>query len=208
MKHILITRFDYPSSYKNIEERIELFRRFTVPSIQNQLCQEFTWAIKTKLPLADLGVECMDVVAVSSFQDAYKLGQGSNRIITTRIDNDDAVHTSYMAKIRFYAEKVKDGTFIDFNGYCYDSKNDKMYRSNKYIKGVSPFVSYVESYEGMHGVYRDNHMKLRNHGEVLKIDSHVWMQIIHDSNQKNKVSLGDKLLTPEQSKELWTLFGK
>jgi hypothetical protein len=207
MKHILITRFDYPSSYRNIEERIDLFRRFTVPSIQNQLCQDFTWAIKTKLPLSDLGLDGMNVVKIDSEKKLQEFAL-DERIITTRIDNDDAVHTSYIAKIQFYAEKVKDGTFIDFNGYCFDSRKNKIYKSNKYVKVTSPFVSVVENGLNMKGIYMDFHNRLDKHGPVLKLDSRMWMQIIHDTNVSNKVTSVGEVLDEEAARELWGLFGR
>lgn len=207
MKHILITRFDYPKDYKNLDKRIELFRELTVPSIQNQLCQDFIWAIKTKIPLSDLGLDCMNAVAVTDTKEAYALGD-EDKIITTRLDNDDAVHTSYIANIQFYAEKVNPGAFIDFSGYCYDYSKGITYPSNKYTKMPSPFVSVLENRRIMRGIYMDQHTKLAQHGKVLKIDKRMYMQVIHDTNVSNKIVKVGEPLSKIQSKELWSLFGK
>jgi len=204
MKHILITRFNYPIGYPNLEERIELFNQFTVPSVSNQLCQDFEWAVITNLPLAAFNSN--KIIKVKDFQGAYKIGKGEDRVITSRLDNDDAIHTSFIANVQFYSEKLKDGTFIDFSGYLYNQKTDSMFESIKYKTMISPFVSYVEKGSEMRGVHRDSHYKLKKYGEVFKSPKRLWMQIVHSSNVKNKVEKIGKKLNQEEKKEVWSMF--
>jgi len=45
LKHFLITRFNYADDYEHLEQRIELFRRYTMPSIYAQTIKNFEWLI-------------------------------------------------------------------------------------------------------------------------------------------------------------------
>ena len=54
----------------------------------------------------------------------------------------------------------------------------------------------------------DFHNKLDKHGPVLKLDSRMWMQIIHSTNVSNKVTNVGEVLDEEAARELWGLFGR
>lgn len=207
MKHVVITRFDYPSNHPHLERRIELFHQYTLPSMRNQLYKDFIWCLVTKLPLSDLGVDSMPIQKIENYQEGYDIGKGEEKFIITRIDNDDALHTAYIANIQFYAEKLDVGHFIDFSGYCYKIKTDGLWESNKYVRTVSPFVSSIEDgTKPIKGVYRDKHANLSKHGHVFKSEKRMWMQIIHDTNVSNKVNGIGAKLDHIQKKEVWSLF--
>jgi len=101
-----------------MENRFELFERFCVPSVRNQSVKDFTWLVvfdaKTPqryLDRADrIGRDC-HLVSLRAERGhrrtlrryaAQTLKPDTEYLITSRIDNDDAVHGDFMKTVQDY----------------------------------------------------------------------------------------------------------
>lgn len=145
--HYLITRFNVPFSgpapeffsgarlsAEWLKERIQLFTDFCVPSVAGQTNQAFTWLIyldsetdrtdiiriRAAIP-AKVRVEFRYVADYNDLLEdlrAYVKASGTEFIITSRLDNDDALGTEYIERVQ--AAFVPDnGVLLNFLGGIY-----------------------------------------------------------------------------------------
>jgi len=92
-------------------QRYELFTRFTLPSMQGQVCQDFTWFVLVdpetpghfKQQLEDIAPANMRIVYLAESQLVFlkrEIQHAGKVVITSRIDNDDAWHKDMVATIQ------------------------------------------------------------------------------------------------------------
>ncbi len=178
-EHFILTRFDYPADYPHLQQRIELFQRYTLPSIERQSCQNFTWIIRTKSPeVASLITHLPNAKTQSDFQ----VRPQSAWVITTRLDNDDAVSPLFIEQIqqRFQEREL----VIDSKGYRIDHERNSCGKFDYYDKvRCSPFASLIEQSTGIRGIYHVMHGELGKHHDVEIIADHLWAQVIHKTNK-------------------------
>lgn len=185
-----------------MEERLSLFERFCVPSVAGQRWQDFRWLIYVaretrKAHLSELarilrGVRQVEVTPMDSWSDdwaaasVYLLGK-TPKVVTTRLDNDDALHQDFMRLVAERAAAEEPGTFIEFlSGYTYDLASGRL---NRYQFPGNPFPSYVEwRRPTLLTVHQGNHVHLREKGKMVTIDEPTaWLQVIHGSNVMNRM---------------------
>ena len=99
-----------------MEKRFELFERFCVPSVRNQSVKDFTWLVvfdaETPQPYFDraerVGHDC-HLVPLRAERGhprmlrryaAQSLRPDTEYLITSRIDNDDAIHRDFMGTVQ------------------------------------------------------------------------------------------------------------
>ena len=200
-----------------LEHRFELFERYCLPSIIGQTCQEFTWIVlfdsttpeTFKEKIGEYQKRCTQLVPVyvrpesgrffvQIFRDEVvkRLNDNHNdndndnekRVITTYLDNDDAMNVRFVEDIQKRAAKVSDGTFITYDsGYQY-------FTDYNYVMRIhfprNHFMSVVEK--------ADNALKTiygyGSHYYIEKIEGvrieHVkslpmWCEVIHEKNMGN-----------------------
>ena len=117
--------------------------------------------------------------------------QGTDYVITSRLDNDDGISTDHIANIQRYARqywKVNPDTRFWLNlirglKYC----DDYVYPVNS---AASPFISFVEppydlltTYQVCHTEAKDSQYNLV---QVRKGEP-TWLQVIHGDNLLNKL---------------------
>jgi hypothetical protein len=176
-KHYILTRFNaglysnpisVPPRLKNLDDwlkhRLILFEKFTLPSMMNQSCQNFSWMLlvdkltpeKFIYRIENFGYSNIRICytstdiyspTISNTQmwgiDTYE--HSNLNIITTRIDNDDAFHVDFVKEIqRKYAKLVNESKpfIISFPlGYVIDLKVNQIisygYRRNNCLSLVA-----------------------------------------------------------------------
>lgn len=204
-RHLILTRFNMrieqcePRGLDWLEHRFEIFERFCLPSVRSQTNQNFDWLVffhpdmpaayrervrvysewKAFVPVYSRNV--FDLAMVQGV--AAELVQGFSHLITTRLDNDDAICKTFVEAIqRRFVEQ--DFQFLNFtNGYIW--KKEKLYPTQHFS---NPFVSLVERAEKCSTVYCRNHMELHHVGPILQIpDAAAWLQVVHGRNLSNDV---------------------
>ncbi len=214
MQHFLCTKFALPlpknlGKYNTwlderpnwLEERFELFEKYTLPSIQAQTEKNFRWlqmcnrnhpqmnnaAIKrleSYAPDADVFWVDMHIEASSNyleFANALRLLVNDEWVITTRLDSDDIVSRHFIQRIREGARE-KEGSLGFKLGYMLEG--DVLY-PRQYLKG--PFTSWVERIEDLKTVWHQEHLHFRRNKDVGQ-KKYNWIQVVHGGNLLNSIA--------------------
>jgi hypothetical protein len=206
--HIVLTRFnvsmDYAPTIKGLDpawltDRLGLFDRYCLRSVMNQSNAEFEWFVFCNAESPTWFKETMEsygkpltviyVQGPATDQVIAQKVRESGRVttpylITTRIDNDDAMAIGHLSRVQA-AFKRQEREFLTFpfglqlyRGHLYH-----IYCSN------SPFLSLVEK------VGPDNtfttilcvpHLKVHKAGRVRRLwSAPQWLQVLHGNNVGN-----------------------
>ena len=209
--HMVLTRFNVQASITGgrdvtsrawLEPRIELFERFCLPSMQAQ-SPGYEWLVwfdaRTPDDLrrrieAHTGYTAIWVDGVHdtlrAVRDiAARAPAQATHLITTRLDNDDALADGYLGAVRA-ALAHKGDAFVNFPlGYqwCDGRLYFSIHRSN-------PFLSYVEPLEraqenlGIRSVWHGNHDWARHAGRLTQVWTRpMWLQVLHGGNVANEL---------------------
>ncbi|MCI5145632.1 MAG: hypothetical protein D3923_08890 [Candidatus Electrothrix sp. AR3] len=183
-----------------LKNRFELFEQYCLPSILSQSNQNFKWLVMFDSKIPDdfkernqkHGLNCPNYIPI--YMDNYTIEKVKNSIskrldkekqflITTRLDNDDAVCKNYVQMIQdcFCCQKKESINFT--KGYILNHKKNKLYRAKYYS---NPFVSLIEKADNFQTVYIEKHDQLHKIGSVREIRSNpAWLQCIHGDNIYN-----------------------
>ncbi len=206
--HIILTRFNVRSGGKEqtlrqhpdwLKQRFELFDQFCFPSVHAQTHKDFKWLVffdeetpepfKSKIETYRVCPQFLPV-----FVGEWKTGvvpQEINRhitpahkyLLTTRLDNDDALHAGFMESLR---RNVTAATpcFYNFQyGLIYSEG-----RIFKHIDLSNAFASYFESIDGYQTVWKIQHHLIRESGALAQLTlPDAWLQVIHGRNVSNRV---------------------
>lgn len=189
-----------------LTQRLDLFSKYCIPSVLNQNNKNFRWVIlfdvNTPSDIRDkintysnnstdftaLYIDGMNslvnelrnyIINNISIEDKY--------VITTRLDNDDAIHENFISTIQELANE-KDEMVIDLiKGYQMNvSKNHYEYRNH--FKYFNPFISVVESSKKINTVYFKQHFEWSKSNYIKSYNSHpLWIEIIHSKNKSNSI---------------------
>jgi hypothetical protein len=223
-KHYLFTRWNLlmegQSVYNNpkvpdpdewMEHRMKLFEKYTFPSVLNQTCRNFQWLLsfakETPDAITDKYRSYPFVKVIYEYPADFVRGlygkvlNNGDILITSRLDNDDTIEPTYIAKVQeqYLSEFNEDFLLVDTDGRQFDLKTGKYYtvarRSNN-----SPFISLIEKvglkYKSLNGteitdpiktVYYCSHSKMEWHFPSMKIPERLYTMIIHDRNITNKI---------------------
>ncbi len=206
-------KFDLPAGqqtrHMGIDEgwlarRFELFERVCLGSVQRQTEGAFQWLVfmdwATPLPfkerMAALTVrhEFLRPVYCSQFNDEFAMEEIRRREepgkvrITTRLDNDDAIHPRFIERVQELARRhipamdLPRGFFISFPIGCTERQGDfyvQRYRCN-------PFTSFVSAPECGRTVLGSDHRYIADVAPVVFGYSRpMWCQVIHPDNVAN-----------------------
>jgi hypothetical protein len=115
------------------------------------------------------------------------MSRGSKYIITTRLDNDDALGIEFIETTQraFSGQRFE---FINLtNGYVLNLNKDWLY---KYEHPSNPFLSLIEDVEEFKTVYCGDHGELLSTGKVKQLETKpLWLQVVHGRNQTNQVPI-------------------
>jgi hypothetical protein len=212
--HIVLTRFNvrvnYSASRTGIDpdwlaHRFQLFEQFCYPSMRSQVNQNFKWlvffdsetpiAFKQKIAGYAEWHHFIPVYVDGEFTSALNrttvlahLPQDTEFLITTRLDNDDAVSRDFIEVIQanFWHQSLE---FINLtNGYVW---SDGRLYSFQYLK--NPFMSLIEriqqrSLDGFKTVLCGEHTQLAAIGAIKQVKTvPTWLQVVHGKNVSNRI---------------------
>jgi hypothetical protein len=204
-RHLILTRFNVrieqcqPPPPDWLEHRLAIFERFCYPSVRGQTNTNFDWmvfchpemppAIQQRIRACSDWSAFRPIYFRSVFSQAMvraaisDLVQGYTHIITTRLDNDDAISRTFVETIQrhFTGQEFE---FLNLtNGYIWS--DGRLYRGENYS---NPFISLVERTEDYSTVYCGNHMELSQIGPIVQIlEPAGWLQVVHGRNILNDV---------------------
>lgn len=206
---------------KWLDHRFSLFEKYCFPSIKNQTCQNFEWIVLFdsttpdgyKAKIEEYQNECPQLVPVfvkpergRYFADIFReqvvkrLNENINRVLTTYLDNDDALNERFVEDLRQRALEASDGTFFYYDvGYQYYT-DDKFLLQIRYPK--NHFVSVVEdgkpdSVKGIFGYGRHYYIDEIKGAKIEHVKTEpMWCEVVHEKNMINDANflLGTKLV--------------
>lgn len=211
--HYLITRFNIPlknaTTHKGIDSnwlthRFELFETYCLPSVAGQVNLNFTWLVffdmrtpeifKRKIQKLTKLYPFFKPVYLSadiSFKTSLKeeitahLSPEKTHVITSRLDNDDALHEEYMDEVQKMFNH-QDGLYIDIRcGYSLQVKPDVLLA--RIDKVMNPFASLIESRVDFVSILDRDHDAWGGYKKrVVYQKKALWVQIVHDGNLLNQ----------------------
>ena len=198
-----------------LEHRFELFERYCLPSVKNQTCQSFEWIVlfdnttpePFKERIGEWQKECPQLVPVYvEPRDGHRFAQifreeevrrfkslrvqGFNgRVLTTYLDNDDALNIQFVEDLQRRVLSLADATFIFYTeGYQYFTDHQYLmkihYPKNHFVSVVESnnpaTVKTIYGYGSHYYIDKIKGAKL----EYLK-DAPMWCQVVHEKNMGN-----------------------
>jgi hypothetical protein len=203
-RHVILTRFNVkieqapPPGQDWLEHRFSLFERFCLPSVTAQTCTDFDWILfcDPEIPPQYLNrlraytrhSTVRPIYFRNRFDQAMvraavaELARGYTHLITTRLDNDDAICRTFVETIRSHF-RSQQFEFLNFtNGFIWQ---DGRIWSGRHSSNA--FISLVEEARNYSTVYCGNHMELGQQGPIVQIaEPAAWLQVVHGRNISNQ----------------------
>jgi hypothetical protein len=229
--HVVQTRFsvrarwgfqEFPLPW--LEERLDLFDTYCLPSVGGQTCGDFIWQVYCDADtdtdiLAELEKRALDVPQLRimltgsgheppAAQVLNTAGVGDHVILTTRLDSDDAISMRYIEAIQAHAESFigseKETWLLNFpRGYQLDRSSGRVFfdwmpRSSFHtlFERVGPELKTVIS--GNHSTFHEVHPTDQDDSIP------AWLMVIHEGNVINSLR---EYYTGEAGPERLTEFG-
>lgn len=201
--HLVLTRFNVrwiigPHDTAWLAHRFELFDRYCHPSVRGQTSHDFRWLVffdeDTPEPFRSrideyarwpvftpvfIGRPSTEVydAAIAAHLD------GADHLVTTRLDNDDAIGRDFVARVQAAARQ---GTREFLNlpvGYVWH--RGRVYRHEH---PSNAFISLSEPAAGFRSVWATRHEEAGRVAPVHQVaGGPAWLQVIHERNVSNRV---------------------
>lgn len=205
--HFVLTRFNVRSFYHASEptdewlrERLRLFRRYCLPALADQSSAQFLWLVFVDDQSPQWFREEIEKDARGRFETVYVAGAFTSEtvsdavagrtdapyILTTRVDNDDAVARDFVQTIQNCFQR-QDFEFINLVSGAQYAEGRVYLRP--YTK--NPFLTLVEAAgtAAPATVFVEHHYRVDERGPVRNIrTAHaMWLQVIHGGNVLNEI---------------------
>tara|TARA_R100000935_G_C2840849_1_gene170869 strand:- start:2268 stop:3056 length:789 start_codon:yes stop_codon:yes gene_type:complete len=188
-----------------LKRRVELFKDFCLPSVLGQNSKNFKWLIffqeGSQKDVKDLlskfdkfpFIEAVFLNGYEEFQNNLpdiiqaKLKNNPEWLLTTRLDNDDALQNNYIKELQKALELPVHNTVFHFpNGLFLDLV--KKIKLGYYKYPLNQFVSLLEKIEEnkIKTVLSNEHDKWGENYSIQALPMQdAWLQITHEQNMVN-----------------------
>jgi hypothetical protein len=189
-----------------MENRFELFDRYCFPSVKAQTNQNFRWLVlfdeatsekfrnkidnykeyKNFCPLfINSEKYWIDAISEKIISDNFSV----EYVITTRLDNDDAIHSRFMEKIMTFFSETDDTFIRFFYGYQWSVKNRVL--TEFYEEWGNHYLSRIERVRNnkistVLGI--DNTKITELNVPIIDVNDkrvRLWIEVVHDENLRN-----------------------
>ncbi len=190
-----------------LERRFELFERVCLPSLMAQTDGDFHWLVffsdRTPEPfltrIHDLHrrfpafmprfLEDGEIPVRRYRAEVQKLlSPYDTHVITTRLDNDDALHRSYVERLRGEFHGQDDEVVNFLNGVQFDMEGGVVVDLRKQS---NPFIGRIERVRNGHvdTVLFAMHDQVQEKGNLRNVETiPLWLQLIHSGNLVNEMA--------------------
>jgi len=217
MNHYLVTKFNVKvkqwEKTKNeqlvlskewLEQRFKLFENYCLPSVKNQINQNFYWCVFFDINTSNYYKSKIEKIAKNfiNFKPIYIdnytnlenelitfiKNTNSNKdsfYITTRLDNDDMIHQDFIDTIQSLFREQKH-TIIDLRTGYQLILNKNKFRIRQYNNNLNPFISLIKHIDEPGTIWdRTHHEWGRGSNIIISKDRRLWVEIVHDKNLIN-----------------------
>jgi hypothetical protein len=211
---VLITRFNLTTpgreaAYRGaagwLAGRFDLFERYCLPSVRDQTQRDVTWLVlfddqtpgwareriaraQAVVPFRAVFTPLFDNQGWGRFvRDAIGPAQPGRRVITSNLDNDDALATDYLARLRDAAilARRKDTFALNVTNGLILARH-RLYR---FDHPANAFTTLVEpDQDPLRTTMTIRHNELAQHVPVVQVPGAPgWLQVVHGGNVSNRV---------------------
>jgi hypothetical protein len=188
-----------------LEDRFALFERHCLPSVRNQTNKNFYWLIffdtstpeKFRSRVANIQnssnfIYCYFINGAEEFNFSiitaiYGLVlHGINWIITTRLDNDDMIHKSFINEIQ-NCQFSNESCYIDIPiGYQMSLMGENIEVRNRH-NPISTFSSLYERVEENQHIFSKRNFEWKDFSCKKIIQKRLWIEVVHQRNLVNSL---------------------
>lgn len=209
LTHVLLTRFNVPTKGREadirsrtgwLERRFDIFEQFCLPSVAAQTARDFRWIIYFDSATPELFKERIRFAQrifpfVAHFRDDLPLHEvicdvrallkpDSRLLLTTRLDNDDAIARNFVDRLQRATSFQSAGAALNFpdgfswrDGWVYAARDDS-----------NPFASALETVNDFQTIWARPHALLAEAFRVVQLGGGpAWLQVIHGDNVTNRI---------------------
>ncbi|WP_394768413.1 glycosyltransferase [Lacisediminihabitans sp.] len=220
--HVILTRFNLPSvgveSLVRAQEgwlrtRVALFEKYCVPSVLGQTSSNFRWLIYLDPESPEwLRGLVADYERAGTFVPIYResvspsellddiralTGAGGSTLITSNLDNDDALAVDFVQRLQDTAPAVPRAALYFSHGLI-KSPAGLYFRTDRH----NAFCSVRETWEAPDTCWVDWHDRLPRRMPVQLIGGEPgWLQVVHGTNVSNRVR--GSLTSPDRYRTLF-----
>jgi len=239
--NVLLTRFNARTGYAApptdtwLEHRLEIFQRVCLPSVAAQrrrpdawlllfdgsgpervepvirLLEPYSWIVPVWQPSRDGRPEPM--AACFAREIEARLPKQAQHLITTRLDNDDALGVDYLKLACDYSCAVveQDRSLDDFWISFPIGAQLHGEALRLYVHSRSHFMTRCQTVSQFQASAGETVVSIR-HGDVFHAgrrvfspltDQPVWLQVVHDRNVSNKERKEAPLIQPVSEVKRW-----
>jgi hypothetical protein len=218
IQHFVITRFNIASEGREaairnsagwLDRRFDLFETYCLPSMAAQTVKAFRWLVyfdeATPTPYYERIVRARQSLdfeprfvgpfgqALVAQDVAQRTAPNADFILTSRLDNDDAVAKDFIARIQNEASRTPVGCVLNFrNGLAL--QDGRIYTA---ADTSNPFTTLIEAGgQPAQTIWAARHHELGNKWTVRQVHGHpAWLQVVHSENVSNRIKgarVGDR----------------
>jgi hypothetical protein len=204
--HFVLTRFNVRQGDARADEawlrhRLRYFEDLCHRSVSAQTVDTFTWLVYFDAERDPWFQEEIDRLSAGVFEPVWVDGAMSiteyanavadrsdkGWVITTRMDNDDAIARDFIEGIQREFRNQEFG-FLNFPSGLQLTEDGRLFR---WSDPAGPFISLIEKrVDGglPQTVYIDGHHRLERYGPITQVRAHpMWVQAVHGQNIANAV---------------------
>lgn len=211
MQHVVLTRFNVRLRWHQhggaqwTDDRLDLFERTLHSSMVGQTSRDFTWLVffdESTTPgqrervsrLSDHERLFTPVYISEVFDVAHVRAELARRwpdvdfLLTSRVDNDDALACDFVATVREYAEGLVAQAPVFLNPTYGVQFDGRLLYTRPWPWNA--FISLLEPGHAPMSVFVDQHYSLGQYARCHEIGSGdaLWLQNIHGGNLANNVN--------------------
>lgn len=212
LTHVILTRFNLATPGRESElrnqpgwltQRFALFEEVCLPSMAAQSSRAFHWIVYFDEHTPESFLKRIDTLRQTVPFIPYFTGlfpsagwvrsleevipTRSPLLLSTRLDNDDALARDYVARIQAEAAQYAGSLPVSLNFYNGFIRTENALYAIRHSRNA--FFSRLCRWEpGMVVANGIQHMDLERYGPVIQIEGPgAWLQVVHGQNVSNKV---------------------
>ncbi len=218
-EHLLITRFNVPivgwekdkAGSETLSEawmrhRLELFRRFCIPTIAGQSEKNFKWLIYTDTYTDDFAIEeiqkAIQTIKAASIRFVPDFNQLLNDlkllilhsqcsyVISSRVDNDDGLGKNYIREVQKHFIE-RDKTIINLNGGILYDEEKKILTEIRHgkLNHYGSLIEEIKPNDSLVSIIGYPHDKPPASYHVINVSQRFsWLKIIHTRNLSSRTT--------------------
>lgn len=206
--HVLLTRFNVPTPGREslirakdgwLRDRIVLFEKYCVPSVQAQTNQHFEWIVYFDPESPRWFMEWLEgFCSERPFQAIFRTsvsrdemlsdvrsatGARTSTLLTTNLDNDDGLAVDFVERLQRAVTSGRREALYLSNGIILRGTEAYLHRDR-----ANAFCSVAEPWEAPVMAWTDWHNRLGRSMPVVEVGGTPgWLQVVHDRNVSNTV---------------------